>query len=270
MNLGCQTDLQRSQLASVTNQFSQLPGGEVDDALLTDPEVNGSDPDGLVHLIGPILDGSDKGELRLIDGIATVSGVAFDPVEAEEIDAVIERAEQSGLTVDNRMTILELSEDRQIVALQIEIDQIFELARALAGQNPSFAISDGKLSPQAAEILDRVIVAMRRYPLRADLSGIGPGNRGCHSTVCFVAASPCSTRAAITCAYSLSRRPSIQSKSSAKLGQGSPLTTRTLRREWPASAAGIWLSLDRHCRQGERAVRRPSHTTVCAHRSTAP
>lgn len=147
-------------------------GFDVDDALVADPKIDGSDVDGLVDLIGPTLDGSDDGELVLVDGTVTVSGVAFDPVEAEEIEAAIDRAEQSGLTVDNKVTILELSEDQQIIALQIEIDQIFELARAIEGQNPSFGISDGKLSPAAAAILDRVIVAMRRYPLpAADIIG---------------------------------------------------------------------------------------------------
>ncbi|MGB5755307.1 MAG: OmpA family protein [Acidimicrobiales bacterium] len=142
-------------------------GFDVDDALVTDPEIDGSDVGGIVFLIGPTLDGSDDGELVLIDGTVTVTGVAFDPVEAEEIAAAVDRAEQSGLLVDNEVTILELSEEQQIVALQVEIDQIFELARAIEGQNPSFGISDGKLSPPAAAILDRVVVAMRRYPLPA-------------------------------------------------------------------------------------------------------
>ncbi len=164
-------------------------GFDVDDALVVDANIDGTGVAATTHLVGPILDGSDDGELTLVDGVATISGLAFDPVEAEEIDAAIEQATQAGLTVNSMVTTRVLSEDVQIVALQEEINQIFELARAIEGQNPSFEISDDGLSPQAVETLDRVIVAMRRYPLPAadivghtDWQGSGETNQALSET----------------------------------------------------------------------------------------
>ena len=156
---------------ALTDQVTAA-GFDVEDALIVDSERDGSGTIGLVPLITPILDGSDDGELALADGTVVLTGTAYDPVEAEEIDAAIELAVEAGLDVSNMVNTRVLSEAQQIDALQDEIDQIFELARAIDGQNPSFEISDDELSTPATDILDRVTVAMRRYPLPwADIVG---------------------------------------------------------------------------------------------------
>jgi outer membrane protein OmpA-like peptidoglycan-associated protein len=123
-------------------------------------------------LLAPLLDGTDDGELTLNDGTVTITGEAFDPVEAEEIAAAINTASTAGLMVDDQTTIRVLPEAVQITKLQEEIDQIFELAREIEGQYPNFDVAVEELSPGATETLDRVAVAFRRYPLpAADIIG---------------------------------------------------------------------------------------------------
>ena len=158
----------RDQLvASITGA-----GYDVEDGLMIDETIDQTNVAGLAPLIAPVLVGSDDGVVSFRDGTVVISGTAFDPVEAERIQAAAEEADEAGLAVENRFTTRVLSEAQQITALQDEIDQIFELARAIEGQNPSFEISDGELSETATETLDRVIVAMRRYPLPwADIVG---------------------------------------------------------------------------------------------------
>ncbi|MEL7158553.1 MAG: OmpA family protein [Actinomycetota bacterium] len=163
-----ETDAERRALADQVT----AAGLDVENELVVDPAVDGSSIGLFLPLVGPVLDGSDDGELALDDGAAVLTGAAYDPVETEEIDDAVDVANAVGLEVDNQMTTVVLSEAQQIVALQAEIDQIFELARAIEGQNPSFATSEGQLSAPAMATLDRVIVAMRRYPLPgADIIG---------------------------------------------------------------------------------------------------
>ncbi len=147
-------------------------GFQADDAIAVSDNVTDSDTRLLALLLPPLLDGTDDGELSLRDGTVTVTGEAFDPVEAEEIRAAIEAAEAGGLVVDDQLTVRVLPEAVQIVALQEEINQIFELARTIEGQSPNFAESLDDLGPGASATLDRVAVAMRRYPLpHADIIG---------------------------------------------------------------------------------------------------
>lgn len=142
-------------------------GFEVDDAIEVAPDVTDSDPRVIAVLLTPLLDGTDDGRLSLDDGSVTITGEALDPVEAEEIQAAIDDATAAGLTVDDQTTIRVLPESVQIAALQEEIDQIFELARTIEGQYPNFDVSVDQLSEGAITTLDRVAVAMRRYPLPA-------------------------------------------------------------------------------------------------------
>ncbi len=162
------TESERDALAAaVTNS-----GLEVDDQLTVSPTVDDSDPRVVAALLAPLLDGTGNGELALIAGTVTISGEALDPVEAEEIQSAIDTAAAAGLTVDDQTTIRILPEAVQIEALQNEIDQIFELARELEGQYPKFDTSAEELSAGARTTLDRVAVAMRRYPLpAADIEG---------------------------------------------------------------------------------------------------
>lgn len=147
-------------------------GLEVDDNITVSPDVDDSDPRVVAALLAPLLDGTDDGELALVDGTVTITGEALDPVEAEEIQSAINTATAAGLAVDDQTTIRVLPESVQIVELQKEIDQIFELAREIEGQYPNFAVSVEELSSGAKTTLDRVAVAMRRYPLPAiDLIG---------------------------------------------------------------------------------------------------
>lgn len=120
----------------------------------------------------PLLTGTNDGELSLENGVVRVSGEALDPVEAEAIVGAIDAAAAAGLTVEDGTTVRVLPEDVQIVALQDEINQIFELARTIEGQAPNFAVSLDDLGGGAEDTLDRVAVAMRRYPLpHADIIG---------------------------------------------------------------------------------------------------
>lgn len=147
-------------------------GLEVDDELVVSPEVADSDPRVVAALLGPLLDGTDDGQLTLDSGTVTITGEALDPVEAEEIEVAIATAIAAGLAVEDKTTIRVLPEAVQIEALQDEINQIFELARELDGQYPNFDLADEALSPGATDTLDRVGVAMRRYPLpAADIIG---------------------------------------------------------------------------------------------------
>ncbi len=129
------------------------------------PNVADSDTRLLAVLLPPLLDGTDDGELALVDGTVTLTGEALDPVEAEELAEAIGAAVAGGLTVDDRTTVRVLPEAIQVLALQEEIEQIFELARSIEGQSPNFAVSLDELSAGATATLDRVVVAMRRYPL---------------------------------------------------------------------------------------------------------
>ncbi len=154
-------------IAAVTNS-----GLEVEDQLTVSPNVEDSDPRVVAALLGPLLDGTDDGELALLDGTVTITGEALDPVEAEEIQTAISTAITAGLAVDDQTTIRVLPESVQIVELQKEIDQIFELAREIEGQYPNFGVSVEELSSGARNTLDRVAVAFRRYPLPvADVIG---------------------------------------------------------------------------------------------------
>lgn len=147
-------------------------GLEVDDQIVVSSNVDDSDPRVVATLLAPLLDGTDDGQLALDDGTVTITGEAFDPVEAAEIQSTIEAATAAGLSVDDRTTIRVLSEEVQIAALQQEIDQIFELAREIDGQYPNFDVSVESLSAGATSTLDRVAVAFRRYPLPvADIIG---------------------------------------------------------------------------------------------------
>ncbi len=158
-----QTESERDALvAAVTNS-----GLEVDDRIAVSPDVDDSDPRVVAALLAPLLDGTDDGELALLDGVVTITGEALDPVEAEEIQSAIDTATAAGLTVDDQTTIRVLPEAVQIVELQKEIDQIFELAREIEGQYPNFDVSVEQLSTGAKTTLDRVAVAFRRYPLPA-------------------------------------------------------------------------------------------------------
>ena len=163
-----QTESERDALAAaVTNS-----GLEVDDQITVSPTVDDSDPRVVAALLGPLLDGTNNGELALVDGTVTITGETLDPVEAEEIQAAVDTATAAGLTVEDQTTIRVLSEEVQIEALQVEIDQIFELAREIEGQYPNFDTSIDELSSGATDTLDRVAVAMRRYPLpAADIIG---------------------------------------------------------------------------------------------------
>lgn len=147
-------------------------GFEVDDAITVSDDVTDSDPRLLAVLLPTLLDGTGDGQLSLDDGTVTITGEALDPVEAEAIKAAIADAAAAGLTVDDQTTIRVLPESVQITALQEEIDQIFELARTIDGQYPNFEESLDDLSDGAITTLDRVTVAMRRYPLpAADIVG---------------------------------------------------------------------------------------------------
>ena len=147
-------------------------GYEVDDRTTISDRVTDSDPRVVATILAPLLDGTDDGELSLVDGTVTITGEAFDPVEADEIRAAIETSTAAGLSVDDQTTIRVLPEAVQIEALQEEIDQIFELARAIDGQYPNFGESLEELTPGAQMTLERVSVAMRRYPLpAADIIG---------------------------------------------------------------------------------------------------
>lgn len=162
------TESERDALAAaVTNA-----GLEIDDQITVSPTVDDSDPRVVAALLAPLLDGTDDGELALVDSTVTITGEALDPVEAEEIQAAIETATAAGLNVDDQTTIRVLAESVQIEALQDEINQIFELAREIEGQYPNFDTSIEDLSDGAKATLDRVGVAMRRYPLpAADIIG---------------------------------------------------------------------------------------------------
>lgn len=142
-------------------------GLEADDQLTVSDTVDDSDPRVVAAVLAPLLDGTDDGELTLDNGTVTITGEALDPVEAEEIQAAIDTATAAGLTVDDQTTIRVLPESVQIVELQKEIDQIFELAREIEGQYPNFGVSVEELSSGARTTLDRVAVAFRRYPLPA-------------------------------------------------------------------------------------------------------
>jgi outer membrane protein OmpA-like peptidoglycan-associated protein len=132
-------------------------GFEAEDAITVSPTVIDSDTRLLALLLPPVLNGT---------------GEALDPVEEEEIGNAIDAAKAAGLTVEDETTVRVLSEAVQIVALQEEINQIFELARTIEGQKPNFDVSIDELSPGATATLDRVSVAMRRYPLpSADIIG---------------------------------------------------------------------------------------------------
>jgi len=163
-----QTESERDALtAAVANA-----GLEADDQITVSSTVDDSDPRVVAALLAPLLDSTDDGALALVDGTVTITGEALDPVEAEEITAAIDTATAAGLTVDDQTTIRVLPEAVQIEALQDEINQIFELARELEGQYPNFDASVEELSPGATATLDRVGVAMRRYPLpAADIIG---------------------------------------------------------------------------------------------------
>lgn len=162
------TESERDALiAAATNS-----GLEVDDRITVSLDVDDSDPRVVAALLAPLLDGTDDGDLALDDGTVTITGEALDPVEAEEIRYAIDTATAAGLTVHDQTTIRVLPESVQIVALQKEIDQIFELAREIEGQYPNFAISVEELGSGAITTLDRVAVAFRRYPLpAADIIG---------------------------------------------------------------------------------------------------
>ncbi len=147
-------------------------GFEVDDAITVSEDVTDSDPRLLAVLLPTLFDGTGDGQLSLDDGTVTITGEALDPVEAEAIHDAIADATAAGLTVDDQTTIRILPESVQITALQEEIDQIFELARTIEGQYPNFDESLDDLSEGATTTLDRVTVAMRRYPLpAADIIG---------------------------------------------------------------------------------------------------
>lgn len=147
-------------------------GFDADAAITVSAEVTDSDTRLLAVLLPPLLDGTEGGELSLVDGTVTLTGEALDPVEADELAAAIGAAVAGGLTVDDRTTVRVLPEAVQIVALQEEIEQIFDLARSIDGQSPNFAVSLDGLSSGATATLDRVVVAMRRYPLpHADIIG---------------------------------------------------------------------------------------------------
>lgn len=147
-------------------------GFEAEDAITVSPTVIDSDTRLLALLLPPVLNGTTDGVLSFEDGTVTVTGEALDPVEEEEIGNAIDAAKAAGLTVEDETTVRVLSESVQIVALQEEINQIFELARTIEGQKPNFDVSIDELSPGATATLDRVSVAMRRYPLpSADIIG---------------------------------------------------------------------------------------------------
>lgn len=149
-------------IAAVTSS-----GFEADDAIAVSETVTDSDPRLLAILLPALLASTDDGQLALDDGTVTVTGEALDPVEAEALQAAITDAAAAGLTVHDQTTIRVLPESVQIAALQEEIDQIFELARTIEGQYPNFDVSLDQLSEGAITTLDRVAVAMRRYPLPA-------------------------------------------------------------------------------------------------------
>lgn len=149
-------------IAAVTSS-----GFEADDAIAVSETVTDSDPRLLAILLPALLASTDDGQLALDDGTVTVTGEALDPVEAEALQAAITDAAAAGLTVHDQTTIRVLPEPVQIAALQEEIDQIFELARTIEGQYPNFDVSLDQLSEGAITTLDRVAVAMRRYPLPA-------------------------------------------------------------------------------------------------------
>ena len=154
-------------IAAVTNS-----GLEVDDQIIVSADIDDSDPRVVAALLGSLLDGTDDGELTLVDGTVTIAGEAMDPVEAEKIQATIDTARAAGLAVADQTTIRVLPEEVQIAELQKEIDQIFELAREIEGQYPNFDVSVDELGSGARTTLDRVAVAMRRYPLPvADVIG---------------------------------------------------------------------------------------------------
>lgn len=157
------TESERNALAAAIADS----GLEVDDQITVSPDVDDSDPRVVAALLAPLLAGTDDGELALADGTVTITGEALDPVEAEEIQSAINTATTAGLTVDDQTTIRVLPEAVQILELQKEIDQIFELAREIEGQYPNFDTSIEELSSGATATLDRVAVAMRRYPLPA-------------------------------------------------------------------------------------------------------
>lgn len=162
------TDSEREALVAAVADA----GFQVDDGINISSDVTDSDTRLLAILLPPLLDGTENGELSLQDGTVTVTGEALDPVEAEEIRAAVDAATSAGLAVSDETTTRVLPESVQIVALQEEINQIFELARTIEGQTPNFAVSLDDLSPGAAATLDRVAVAMRRYPLpHADIIG---------------------------------------------------------------------------------------------------
>ena len=108
--------------------------------------------------------GSDDATLRIRGTDVELTGTANDPVEAASIQEAIEVSSRRGLDIEAAVPIKELSEDEQVVALQSEIDQIFELSRIIGQETPGFGYSSEDLNDVAQSILDRVVIAMRRYP----------------------------------------------------------------------------------------------------------
>lgn len=158
--VGTEDDRQRLRRGATASGF------DVDDQLVVDDTVDasGRSIEATDGLLMALFVGSDDATLTLRGTDATVVATAKDPVEAASIEEALETSRRRGLAIDASVDVVDLSEDQQVVALQSEIDQIFELSRIISGETPGFGYSSDDLNTSARNILDRVTVAMRRYP----------------------------------------------------------------------------------------------------------
>ncbi len=150
---------------------AEAAGLEVVDNVAIDEEIE-TDTSGIESIVEPLLVSADESEFSLDGNIVEVAATAKDPVEAEIIEGALDSVEADGWEIDRDLDVVVLPESVQIEKLQDEINQIFELAREIEGESPNFGTSDDGLNSSATGILDRVVVAMRRYPLPvADIVG---------------------------------------------------------------------------------------------------
>lgn len=139
-------------------------GPDVIDNLAVDPQIERDTSDAQA-LVGRLLVGSDDGEFILDGDTIEITATALDPVEDELLREAVDQIEDDGWVVKRDLDVIVLPEAVQITKLSAEIEQIFRLAREIEDEEPNFGSSDQELNSGATGTLDRVIVALRRYPL---------------------------------------------------------------------------------------------------------